>query len=140
MEDQIKELESQVKKLKEAYQVEQRNSYENKPHKNFNEGDIVTNGSNIGVVGWTENKACFCPLDKGYMGISLINGSRGFLGFAKRDEYEIVSDGYYNNTHSVILTLTGLEVEELKNTLGYRNCNPNKTKLRLLDLLDALHV
>ena len=65
MEKQIKELEKQIKELKEAYQVEQKSAYENKSHKNFNEGDIVTNGSNIGIVGWTENKACNCPLGAG---------------------------------------------------------------------------
>ena len=140
MEKEIKEMESQIKKLKEAYQVEQKNAYENKPHKDFKEGDIVTNGNNIGIVGWTENKACNCPLESGYMGISLINGSRGFLAFAKRDEYKIVSDEYYINTHSVVLALTGLEIEELKYTLGQRNYNPNKTKSKLLDLLDVLHV
>ena len=139
MEEQIKELESQIKKLKEVYRVEQKKSYENKSHKNFNEGDIVTNGSNIGIVGWTENKACNCSLDSGYMGISLINGSRGFLAFAKRDEYEIVKDEYYINTHAIYIQLTGLEIESLKDSLGNRNCNPTQTKTKLIDILDDLH-
>jgi len=139
MKEQIQELEIQLKKLKEAYDIEQKIAYENKPHKHFDEGDIVTNGKHIGIVGWTENKVCDCPYDKGYMGISKINDNRGFLGFAKRDEYEIVNDEYYTQLHKIEIELTGLEIEELKYTLGWRNMNPNKTKSKMLDLLDAVH-
>ena len=139
MKEQIQELENQVKKLKEAYEIEEKSSYENKPHKHFDEGDIVTNGSYIGIVGWTENLGIGLSYDKGYMGISIINGNRGFFGGAKRDEYELVSDLYYTQNHSINIQLTGLEIEELIYTLGYRKMNPNKTKSKLRDLLESVH-
>ena len=72
------------------------------------------------------------------MGISIINGSRGFLACAKRDEYDIVNDLYYTQNHSINIQLTGLEIEELKYTLGYRNMNPNITKSKILDVLDSI--
>ena len=137
--EQINELGNQLKKLKAAYEIEQKSAYENRDHKHFNKGDIVTNGTDTGVVGWTENNACNCPYNKGYMGISLISGNRGFMAFAKRDDFDIVVDKYYSDNHNIRIELTGLEIEELKYTLGYRNMNPNKTKSKLLDLLDAIH-
>ena len=139
MKEQIQELENQLKKLKEAYEAEQQKAYESKTHKHFEEGDIVTNGKDIGVVGWTENNGCNCPYDKGYMGISLITGNRGFMAFAKRDEFEIVTDDYYTRQHKIEIELSGLEIEELKYTLGWRNLNPNNTKSNMLDLLEAVH-
>lgn len=139
MKQEIQELENQLKKLKDAYELEQKTVYESKQHKHFDEGDIVTNGKDIGIVGWTENKGCNCPYDKGYMGISLITGSRGFMAFAKRDEFELVTDDYYTKQHKIEFELSGLEIEELKHTLGWRNLNPNKTKSKMLDLLETFH-
>lgn len=138
MKEQIQELENQIKKLKDAYEIEQKSVYESKTHKHFNEGDIVTNGSYIGIVGWTENLAIGVPYEKGYMGISIINGNRGFLCGAKRDEYDIVNDLYYTQNHSINIQLTGLEIEELKYTLGCRNMNTNGTKSKILDVLDNI--
>ena len=138
MKEEIKKLEENLKELKKAYEQKQKEDYENKKHKNFKKGDLVTNGAETGIVGWTENKACDCPKEKGYMGISLITGSRGFKAFAKRDEYTLVKDKYYDKIHKVKIELTGIEIEELKYTLGYRNCNSNKVKSRMLDYLDTL--
>jgi hypothetical protein len=62
----------------------------------------------------------------------------GFGSF-RRDEFESVNDTYYSTTHKVKINLTGLEIEEIKYSLGYRNFNPNKSKTKLLDVLDSFH-
>lgn len=138
MKDQIERLENQVKELKLAYENDQKARYESMQHKHFDVGNLVTDGEQIGVVGWTENKACDCPYESGYMGVSLINGNRGFLAFAKRDEWEVCEDSYYAETHKLEIKLTGFEIEEIKYSLGGRNVNPNKAKTKILDALDLL--
>ena len=45
---------------------------------------------------------------------------------------------YYKKEHHISITLTGLEIEEVKHSLGWRNMNPNKSKSKLLDCLDAV--
>ena len=137
MKEQIEKLEAQLKELKEVYENEQRVNYETQPHKHFEKGDIVTNGNMVVVVEWTENKAINCEYEKGYFGGSIINGNRGFSSF-KRDEYEIVTDEYYKKEHEISIKLTGLEIEEIKYSLGHRNCNSNKSKSKMLDCLDAV--
>lgn len=139
MKEQIEKLEAQLKELKEVYEKEQRIKYESQIHVHFDEGDIVTNGKDIGIVGWTENKVCNCPYESGYMGVSLITGSRGFLGFTKRDEWKKVDDEYFRSTFNIELALTGLEIEDLKYYIGSRNVNPNQSKTKLLDILDSIH-
>lgn len=137
MREQIEKLEAQLKELKSVYETEQKTKYELSQHKHFDFGDIVTNGTTIVVVEWTENKVIGCEYEKGYFGGSIINGSRGFAIF-KRDEFEIMLDNYFKKEHQVTITLTGLEIEDIKYSLGYRNCNPNKAKTKLLDCLDAV--
>lgn len=137
MKQEIQELENQLEKLKKAYEIEQQISYEKQLHKHFDEGDIVTNGKDVGIVGWTENVGCDFPYNKGYAGISLISGNRGF-GTYKRDEWDLVKDDFYTTSHKIEIDLTGLEIEDLKYVLGSRNVNPNKTKSKLLDLLDSI--
>lgn len=137
MKEQILKLEAQLKELKAVYENEQRVKYETSEHMHFEKGDIVTNGDTIAVVEWTENKGIGCEYEKGYFGGSIINGSRGFSTF-KRDEFEIVTDEYFTKQHQLLITLTGLEIEEIKYSLGYRNCNPNKSKSKMLDYLDAV--
>ena len=138
MKEQIQKLEAQLKELKDVYEAEQKTKYENQPHKHFEKGDIVSNGKDIVIVEWTENNACGMPYEKGYMGGSIINGNRGFGSF-KRDEFEIINDPYYKSNHTLTFSLTGLEIEEIKYSLGWRNCNPNKSKSKMLDLLEAVH-
>jgi hypothetical protein len=137
MKQQIEKLEAQLKELKEVYENEQKAKYEASEHKHFEKGDIVTNGDRIVVVEWTENKEIGCEYEKGYFGGSIINGNRGFSTF-KRDEFSIVTDTYYTKQHEISITLTGLEIEEIKYSLGWRNCNPNKSKTKMLDCLDAV--
>lgn len=137
MKEIIEKLEAQLKELKEVYENEQRIKYEEHEHKHFEKGDIVTNGDKIVVVEWTENKVIGCEYEKGYFGGSIINGDRGFSTF-KRDEFSIVTDDYYTKQHEISLTLTGLEIEEIKYSLGWRNMNSNKSKSKLLDCLDAV--
>lgn len=137
MKQQIEKLEAQLKELKEVYENEQRIKYEASEHKHFEKGNIVTNGDRVVIVEWTENKGIGCEYEKGYFGGSIINGHRGF-GTFKRDEFEIVADEYYKKEHHISITLTGLEIEEIKYSLGWRNMNPNKSKSKLLDCLDAV--
>ena len=138
MKELITELEEKIKQLKKAHEEEEKSKYKQQPHKDFSKGDIVSNGTVIGVVEWTENKGCNCPHEDGYMGINIINGNRGFSAFEKRDEYEKVNDPYYTDFHKMIFHLTGLEIEELKYSLGPSNCNPNKTKSKILDILNSV--
>lgn len=138
IENEIKALEKSLDALKKAYEKEQLKEYEEKEHKHFNDGDLVVSGEVIGVVEWSENIAIGCNYSKGYMGVNLQSGNRGFA-VLKRDEFELVTDGYYKKIHAIVIELTGLEIEELKYTLGWRNCNPNKTKSKVLDILDSIH-
>lgn len=136
--EQIKKLEESLKELKESYEKDKRLAYENSPHKDFSKGDIITNGKDVGIVEWTENMSCSTPYESGYMGVQIITNRRGFLAFAKRDEWDKVTDPYYLGTNKIEIELTGLEIEELKYTIGPRNFNPNKTKTKILDTLDKL--
>ena len=138
MKEQIEELKNKVKEIETAYALEQKQSYENKPHKHFDKDDLVSDGKRVGVVGWTENKVCNCPYESGYMGVSLISDSRGFLAFAKRDDWYKVDETYYKSKHLLVIELTGLEIEDLKYKLGGRNVNPCEAKTKLLDHLDHI--
>jgi len=136
MTDQIKKLEEALKELKETHATQEKKEYESKTHKTFSSGDIVTNGNTVGVVGWTENKLIGCEYDKGYMFLNYITNPRGG-GVVKRDDFDLVTDPYYTKTHVMQFALTGLEIEELKYSLGYRNCNPNPTKDKIYSVLDC---
>jgi hypothetical protein len=137
MKEQIEKMEAQIRELKEVYENEQKAMYESRTHKHFEKGDIVTNGDTIVIVEWNENKIIGCEYEKGYFGGSIINNHRGF-GTFKRDEFDLVVDEYYKKEHQISLVLTGLEIEELKYTLGYRNLNYNETKSKILDYLDTI--
>lgn len=137
MKEQIEKLEAQLKELKEVYKNEQKAKYEASEHKHFEKGDVVTNGDEVVVVEWTENKLIGCEYEKGYFGGSIINGNHAFSTF-KRDDFSIVTDTYYTKQHKISIILTGLEIEEIKYSLGWRNCNPNKSKTKMLDCLDAV--
>lgn len=137
MEKEIQELEEKLAALKSAFNLAQKKAYEAKPHKDFKIGDLVTNGRNMGTVAWTENKNCGYPESDGYMGIDLISGTRGFSAPARRDEYELVTDPYFKEFHDIHISLTGLEIEELKYSLGPSNANPNPVKTAVIRILDS---
>lgn len=134
---EIDELERNLVELKRKYELQERLDYESATHKAFAEGDIVKKGDVVGIVGWTENKAINCPKNAGYMGVSLITGTRGFLAPTRRDEWELVNDPYYTNPYEVKLELTGLEIEDLLYYIGPSNFNPNPAKQKLIDLLKS---
>lgn len=138
MKKQIEQLENDLLELKKSYEIKERIEYENSVHKTFKEGDIVSRGNEVGIVGWTENKAINCPESAGYMGISLITGTRGFLAPTKRDEWGLVNDPYYTNVYEIKLELTGLEIEDLLYYIGPSNFNPNSAKSKLIDRLRTL--
>lgn len=134
---EIEQLERNLVELKRKYEVQERLDYENTVHKVFKEGDIVSKGDMFGIVGWTENKAINCPENAGYMGVSLITGTRGFLAPTRRDEWDIVTDPYYINNHEIKIELTGLEIEDLLYYIGPVNFNTNATKSKLINLLKS---
>lgn len=140
MKKEIEQLEIILAELKREYETQERLNYENATHKVFKEGDIVKKGNQIGIVGWVENGAISCPEKSGYMGISLITGTRGFMAPARRDEWELVSDPYYKNSFEVKIELTGLEIEDLLYCIGPPNFNPNPAKSKLIDLLKSIKI
>ena len=137
MKKEIEQLESNLAELKRKYELQERLDYEAAAHKVFNEGDIVKKGDMVGIVGWIENKAINCLGHAGYMGVSLITGTRGFLAPTRRDEWELVNDPYYTSIYDVKIVLTGLEIEDLLFYIGPSNFNPNAAKSKLIDLLKS---
>jgi hypothetical protein len=135
---EIEALEKNLAELKRKHELQERLDYENSPHKSFNSGDIVKNGDQVGIVGWTENKGIKLPEQAGYMGVSLITGTRGFLSMTRRDEWELVTDPYYTNKYEIKTELTGLEIEDLLYYIGPKNFNPNDTKSKLIVLLKSI--
>jgi len=133
----IEEIEKNLAAMKEAYAEEQKESYEKKEHKHFEVGEIVTDGNNVGVVGWTENKACGAAYEMGYMGIDLINGNKGFMAFAKRDEFKLVESTFYNDVHDVKLSLTGVQIVDLKYRL--RTTNSSETTREVMKILNLFN-
>lgn len=138
MKKEIEQLENSLAELKRKHELQERLDYESAAHKVFQEGDIVKKGDMIGIVGWIENNAINCPGHAGYMGVSLITGTRGFLAPARRDEWDIVNDPYYTNNYQIKIELTGLEIEDLLYYIGPPNFNPNVAKSKLINLLKAL--
>lgn len=138
MKKEIEQLEANLAQLKREYEMQERLNYENATHKVFKEGDIVKKGDQVGIVGWTENNAINCPQNAGYMGVSLITGTRGFMAPCRRDEWELVNDPYYTNSYELKAELTGLEIEDLLYCIGPQNFNPNPAKSKLTDLLRSI--
>jgi hypothetical protein len=61
MKSEIEALEKNLAELKRKHEQQERIDYENSTHKSFLEGDIVKKGDQVGIVGWTENKAIKLP-------------------------------------------------------------------------------
>lgn len=137
MKKEIELIESNLTELKRKYELQERMDYERAAHKVFTEGDIVRKDDMIGIVGWTENDAINCPSHAGYMGVSLITGTRGFLAPTRRDEWDIVNDPYYRTNYKINIELTGLEIEDLLYYIGPQNFNPNESKSKLIDILKS---
>lgn len=137
MNKEIEQLEKNLSELKKAYEVHEKLEYERLPHKIFEKGDIVKSGDKVGIVGWTENKAIHITEDRGYMGVSLISGTRGFLAPTRRNDWELVDDPYYKSIYDIKIVLTGLEIEDLLFYIGPPNFNPNPAKQKLIDLLKS---
>lgn len=137
MKKEIEQLENSLAELKKKHELQERLDYENAAHKVFQEGDIVRKGDAVGIVGWTENNAINCPHHAGYMGVSLITGTRGFLAPTRRDEWDMVNDPYYRNIYEIKIELSGLEIEDLLYYIGPLNFNPNTAKSKLIDLLKS---
>lgn len=135
---EIEALEKNLAELKRKHELQERLDYESSPHKSFKEGDIVKSGDQVGIVGWTENKAIKLPEEAGYMGASLITGTRGFLSMTRRDEWELETDPYYTNKYEIKTELTGLEIEDLLYYIGPQNFNPNDAKSKLISLLKSI--
>jgi len=137
MEQAIIDVKDYLAKLEEVYELEQARIYKNKDHKQFAVGDWVTDGCQVGVVGWTANKACNCLEEDGYMGVDLKNGNLGFHAFVKRDEWNLLPQDkldVYVNERTINLGITGEEMKALVYYLGYSN--PSNIKTKVLNLLN----
>ena len=116
MEQLIKDLKHQVEKLEKQYVLTKRKEYEAQKHKTFYVGDWVTNGTDVGVVGWVENKAMDISESDGYFGLDIKNGSLGFRAPCKRDEYELLDENkaeYYIQIQAIHIAITGEEIDSI---------------------------
>ena len=138
MKEIIRALEDQVAQLKKLDERLECEAYENKEHKNFRVGDLVTDGKIVGFVGWIENKCCNCTESQGYMGVDIVNGDLGFIAPVKRDDWALCEDKFYTNGHQVKLCLTGIDIYRLRYDLRGRNVNPSPVKTMIFDLLDKI--
>jgi len=137
MKELIEKMELDLKQLKVAYEAEELSKYENKEHKHFEIGSIVSNGCHTGIVRWTKNEAIGCPYAKGMMGVEILSGNRGF-GCFKRDEFNLVNDSYYNTKYHIQLALTGLEIDDIMYSLTRANASTSTTKL--IKILESVHI
>ena len=136
MKKSIKELQDQIELLKKALidldketREFEKTVYELQPHKEFKAGDIVTDGVQVLLVRWTENKSLGITNDEGYMGCQILNGSRGFNTF-RRDDFELDESKFFEYQHQIVLMLSGIEILEVLNEMPYKNYEGVK-KLRL---------
>ncbi len=70
------------------------------------------------------------------MGGDIINHPGGY-GVFKRDEFDIVD---FKSNHKLVISFTGLEIEELKRSLVPENCNPNNTKTKVPEYLESIRI
>lgn len=120
----------------------EKKEYELLAHKDFEIGDWVTNGDNIGVVKWVKNLTCGMPEDKGYFGLSIRNNDGGFIGGARRNDYSPIpkeSLKYYTTLQTLTLTVTGEEVEAFFMSYhSMKKLNPSKLKTKLIEAFESL--
>jgi hypothetical protein len=140
MRELIIELESKLADLKKAYIKEEKLRYEQKPHKDFNAGDLVFNGDSIGMVEWTENKDQGISYEQGYMCIDndpfRPRNELLRLETVKRDKWDKIDDPYYTRIYKVNLSLTGLEIERLKRSI--KSISTSKGRInQLMEFLDS---
>jgi hypothetical protein len=98
----------------------QHDDYEVQLHKNFKPGDVVTNGSCVGVVIWNQNEQMELPYWKGYMCVQF---TIGYIGesIVRRDDYSKVSE-FFATKYKVEMTLC--EITEIKKILSSVSNNP----------------
>ncbi len=138
MHELIKQLEENLAELKKAVELKEALEYKAKEHKTFLEGDYVTNGDIIGIVGWTENQAMNIKESDGFMGVMIINKNGGFMGPCKRDEFELLDiklTDYYQNTHVISFRCDGRSIDKFLNTIHY-HVNSFEGQSALLDALN----
>ena len=85
---QLRELASAIEKRHAQALAEE---YQKQPHRNFAVGDYVTDGADIGKVGWIENRSMEIAKEDGYFGLDRLNGSLGFKAPCKRDRFRLLT-------------------------------------------------
>lgn len=113
MKEIIQTLKDQLAQLEKEYALQVEMGYRKGPHKSFSVGDWITDGENIGIVGWTTNKAVGIEENDGYMGVDLKNGSQGFMAPVKRDEWRLLDDSlktFFTEPIDINITFTGADM------------------------------
>lgn len=132
---------SELEKLKdvidlaiEAEKKRAEDEYRSQVHLQLKKGDWVTNGEDIGVVGWVD--------EEGYFGFDIKNGSGCFRSPCRCNDYVYLSDelkAYYTSTQTISLNLSGEEIESFyMSYMGLRNVNPSSLKTKLIDAFDSV--
>lgn len=127
MEQLIAELKVQVEKLEKECALIKRKDYESQTHKTFVVGDWVTDGKDIGVVGWVENKGLGIRESDGYFGLDIKNGNLGFCAPCKRDAFKLLAAPqrrYFTEKQTIEIRLTGEEIERVLYALSCQNKVP----------------
>lgn len=139
MKKTIQELKNQLAILEKEFEQQAESEYRARLHRPFLPGDWVTDGKNIGVVGWTTNKACNIEEADGYMGVYLKNGRQGFIAPVKRDEWNLLDEGvkeFFTTPIDINITLTGADIARAVNELYQNHGSPlDAFRANLVNLL-----
>ena len=142
--DELTKLRDVVDAAIEEEEKREAEDYKKQNHTVFEKGDWVTNGEDIGVVGWTENKCHGLSESDGYFGLHIKNGNGGFKGPCKRNEYWLLPSDieyYYKSLKAITLEVTGEEIEAFyMSYLGVINMNPSSLKSKLIEAFDSARI
>ena len=118
--------------------------YKKRTHNFFIKGDWVTDGNDIGVVAWTDNKALNLEQDNGYFGLDIKNNDGGFRAPCRRNDYELLSEelvDYYTDKNTITIEVTGEEIEAFyMSYMGLRSVNPSPLKTKLIEAFDSVRL
>ena len=142
--DELTKLRDVVDAAIEEEEKREAEDYKKQNHTVFEKGDWVTNGEEIGVVGWVENKCHGLSESDGYFGLDIKNGNGGFRAPCKRNEYWLLPNElrcYYESLKTITLNVTGEEIEAFyMSYLGMKNINPSSLKSKLIEAFDSARI
>jgi len=131
---------NELNKLKEVIDLaiveekeREKEDYKKQKHNFFVKGDWITDGKDIGIVGWTD--------EDGYLGLDIKNGDGGFRAPCKRNNYQLLSEelvDYYTGKTTITIEVTGEDIEAFyMSYLGVKNVNPHPLKTKLMEAFDS---